>query len=330
MATLQDTTINDTGFITLPSGTTAQRPASPVVGMVRFNTDVNAVEYYNGTKWTKRNRNSGGLVTGTVTTTESEGYIVHRFNGTGTFTPVYDAPLEVLIVAGGGGGGEAEGTIAGDGAGGGGAGGIIYTSLTTVTVGNAYTITVGAGGTNRISGSNSSAFGLTAIGGGCGGDTRNNNVQSGGSGGGAGGNCILSNRSGAAGTYLQGNAGGNDLEASGACRYRGGAGGGGFYSAGTDHPAGSHNGSDGGLGIRTWMAGYAFDIGGGGGGGRGSYGTSGGNGYYGGGAGGGNSGPTAGAVNQGGGGGAGAADSTSIKFGASGGSGVVFIRYKKV
>jgi hypothetical protein len=51
VATLKNTTINDTGFLTLPSGTTAQRPASPAAGMVRYNTTNNAMEYYNGTTW---------------------------------------------------------------------------------------------------------------------------------------------------------------------------------------------------------------------------------------------------------------------------------------
>ena len=53
MATLKNTTIDDTGFIKLPVGTTAQRPASPVAGMVRYNTDIKNVEYYDAiaTTW---------------------------------------------------------------------------------------------------------------------------------------------------------------------------------------------------------------------------------------------------------------------------------------
>lgn len=51
MATLQSTTINDTGYLTLPAGTTAQRPAIPVTGMTRFNTTWNKPEVYNGTNW---------------------------------------------------------------------------------------------------------------------------------------------------------------------------------------------------------------------------------------------------------------------------------------
>ena len=52
MAELDRTTIDDTGFINLPVGTTAQRPSSPELGMMRWNTDEEYVEFYNGTEWT--------------------------------------------------------------------------------------------------------------------------------------------------------------------------------------------------------------------------------------------------------------------------------------
>ena len=45
MATLKNTTINDTGFLRLPKGTTGQRPGDDE-GRLRYNTDSNAVEYY--------------------------------------------------------------------------------------------------------------------------------------------------------------------------------------------------------------------------------------------------------------------------------------------
>lgn len=38
-----------TGSITLPSGTTAERSVSPAPGDIRFNTDANALEYYDST-----------------------------------------------------------------------------------------------------------------------------------------------------------------------------------------------------------------------------------------------------------------------------------------
>lgn len=45
MSNLRTTTVNDTGFLKLPAGTTAQRP-TPEVGMIRYNTDIQNVEYY--------------------------------------------------------------------------------------------------------------------------------------------------------------------------------------------------------------------------------------------------------------------------------------------
>lgn len=42
---------NNTGAMIMPVGTTAQRPSSPVQGMVRFNSDTTKFEGYNGTDW---------------------------------------------------------------------------------------------------------------------------------------------------------------------------------------------------------------------------------------------------------------------------------------
>ena len=49
------TTFSGTGSLTLPGGTTAQRPSVPVAGQIRvIQGDLtNAVEYYNGTSWTQ-------------------------------------------------------------------------------------------------------------------------------------------------------------------------------------------------------------------------------------------------------------------------------------
>lgn len=51
MATLKNTTINDTGYLGLPSGSTGQQPGSPSAGMIRYNTSDNGIEIYNGTSW---------------------------------------------------------------------------------------------------------------------------------------------------------------------------------------------------------------------------------------------------------------------------------------
>ena len=42
---------SSTGGFYLPVGTTAQRPASPVTGQIRFNSTTNAVEVYSGSAW---------------------------------------------------------------------------------------------------------------------------------------------------------------------------------------------------------------------------------------------------------------------------------------
>ena len=44
-------TFSGTGGITLPAGTTAERPGSPADGVFRFNTTTDIMEYYNGTSW---------------------------------------------------------------------------------------------------------------------------------------------------------------------------------------------------------------------------------------------------------------------------------------
>jgi hypothetical protein len=49
-----------TDFWRIPQGTTAQRPASAANGQLRFNTDLNKFEGYNGTAWTS----VGGGATG--------------------------------------------------------------------------------------------------------------------------------------------------------------------------------------------------------------------------------------------------------------------------
>lgn len=40
-----------TGAVKIPSGTTAQRPASPVNGMIRYNTTLNKLEGYSSGDW---------------------------------------------------------------------------------------------------------------------------------------------------------------------------------------------------------------------------------------------------------------------------------------
>ena len=48
---LYDTATTSTGYFSLPSGTTAQRPGTPTVGMSRWNTSLNVAELWNGSTW---------------------------------------------------------------------------------------------------------------------------------------------------------------------------------------------------------------------------------------------------------------------------------------
>lgn len=48
------TTFSGTGSLTLPGGTSAQRPSAPVAGQIRvIQGDLISLEYYNGTSWTQ-------------------------------------------------------------------------------------------------------------------------------------------------------------------------------------------------------------------------------------------------------------------------------------
>jgi hypothetical protein len=51
MAILKNTTIDDTGTLLLPVGTTAERPSDPEIGFIRYNVDTNEIEYWNGIDW---------------------------------------------------------------------------------------------------------------------------------------------------------------------------------------------------------------------------------------------------------------------------------------
>lgn len=59
--------VNTTGASIFDKGTTAQRPGSPVSGMIRFNTDSAGYEQYNGAAWAKFGSNAPLVGSGTVT-----------------------------------------------------------------------------------------------------------------------------------------------------------------------------------------------------------------------------------------------------------------------
>lgn len=125
----------------------------------------------------------------------AEGYDAYLRNGdrsvlvwheSGEVRVTEPCAVELLLVGGGGGGGSSEGTSdQSASAGGGGAGGFVYRASFELAVGT-YAISVGAGGEVDACGGDTTAFGLTAYGGGNGGGfARNPSPGHGGSGGGA-------------------------------------------------------------------------------------------------------------------------------------------------
>jgi len=44
--------MTSTGALRLPSGTNVQRPVGPIGGMIRFNTAISNLEFWNGSTWT--------------------------------------------------------------------------------------------------------------------------------------------------------------------------------------------------------------------------------------------------------------------------------------
>ncbi len=237
------------------------------------------------------------------TITYIDGYAVHTFTSSGTFTPSQTLNAEVLVVGGGGGGGATYG-------GGGGGGGIAYNSSYSLNT-SPVTVTVGSGGAIETNGENSVFGTITAYGGGHGGSSNSCvvivNATSGGSGGGGG-----YSGSGASGTAGQGNSGGSGIGCS--SPYTGGGGGG---AGGSGTNGNSSSGGNGGNGAAYSISGTSVYYGGGGGG-NGYYATGGSGGLGFGQNGGGN---TTSLVGGGGGGG-----STGASLGA-GGNGVVIIRY---
>ena len=202
-------------------------------------------------------------------------YKVHTFTSGSTNFVVTSAgsspSLQYLIVAGGGSGGSNLG-------GGGGGGGVLtnVNSAPLAVTAQTYVITVGNGGASvsggqggavANDGQNSSAFGLTAIGGGgAGGGSPNRAARSGGSGGGAGGYEGAGGAAGTAGPPRQGNDGGTGESGN---QYRAGGGGGAALAGGNLNNSFGRGGY-GGTGVVSYInsnTGLYF----GGGGGGGSY-----------------------------------------------------------
>ena len=227
MATLQASTFTD---ITLPSGTTAERPGSPSRGMIRYNTSYTLLEYYDGTSWRPVTGYSNGSIgSGGQSISLLGGGIIHQFTNVGshTFTPTHSGFVQVLIVAGGGATGRSW-------AGGGGGGGMIFNRSYPVSAGVGIPLSVGAGGAgNTASNGGNSTFGpLTAFGGGYPGTWDSTSPGNpGGSGGGGGNTSVDGSRFrvyGGLGTTGQGFPGGSGVRFNddGENTHNGGGGGG--------------------------------------------------------------------------------------------------------
>ena len=75
--------------VVLPTGSSMTRPEYPTFGMIRFNTDLGLVEFYNGTIWSTLS--AGGGIS----------YVVDDFTGNGVqtiFTMSIAASLEQNII----------------------------------------------------------------------------------------------------------------------------------------------------------------------------------------------------------------------------------------
>jgi hypothetical protein len=252
------------------------------------------------------------------------------------FNPIPTFPgIEYLVLGGGGGGGgQVASSLTQDAswfAGGGGGAGAFITGSMTLSTGTTYPIVIGQGGagapgngTFAQSGQSTTAFGLTAIGGGAGGGG-NMSGSNGGSGGGAGGgfNQIVS---GGIGTIGQGYDGATNISGSGVGTIFFGGGGGGASAKGNSSTgSGAGNGGSG----SAWLDGIIYA----GGGGAGSY-AAGGQTLGGSGIGGRGQTTTSvlattGSANKGSGGGGGRYNFGSFNntSGASGSAGIVVIRY---
>jgi hypothetical protein len=275
------------------------------------------------------------------TISSANGYRIHTFTSSDTFTidssGILFNTIDYLIVAGGGGGGD---NISGGGGGGG-----LLTSTGLSVSAQPYLIEVGAGGNRQTAGGNTTAFGLTAYGGGYGGTGfpsggSNGPGGPGGSGGGGTGHGGVGNPGPAPYSPPQGNVGGvGPPNAGGPNAFSGGGGGAGQPGGnGVSVTRGGHGGD----GVINSYDGTSYYYAGGGGGGA-HPGYTGGNGGQGGGAGGGSSTPgtagtggrstgTAGTASVGGNGGqftGGGGSGCGPGSGGTGGSGIVIIRYLK-
>jgi hypothetical protein len=81
--------------IQIPVGTTADQPLSPQVGMIRYNTTLNMLEFYNGSAFVQLQGGSGGTSTITRDSFTLDGSTVAY--GPLSFEPTTDQNVLVFI-----------------------------------------------------------------------------------------------------------------------------------------------------------------------------------------------------------------------------------------
>ena len=264
--------------LTLPSGPTGTRPASPVKGYTRYNTTIGLIEYFDGSYWRPVTGYSNGSIgTGgdAITVTKNGSGIMHQFTSvsSATFTPTFTGYVQVLVVGGGGGSG-------GGWAGGGGGGGVVFNRAYPVTAGVGISLSVGGSGPASPGNGGNSTFGsITAYGGGGSGYWDNGGQPNGGagatsgfiggSGGGGGNTSIDSSRmrcGGGRGISGQGFPGGSGVRYNddGENSHNGGGGGGAGGPGGDAQDANIRSATIGGPGAANDIMGEMYYWGGGG------------------------------------------------------------------
>lgn len=93
---LKNTSLNGSvNSVALPKGTTAAQPTTAVAGMLRYNTTLNMLEYYNGSSWNQVQGGTGGVSTITRDSFTLDGSTL--VYGPLSYTPSADQNVLVFI-----------------------------------------------------------------------------------------------------------------------------------------------------------------------------------------------------------------------------------------
>jgi hypothetical protein len=89
--------VSGTNSVTVPNGTTAERDGTPTSGMLRFNSNTNEFEGYDGTAWGEIGGGGGGSTISNDTSTASDLYPIYVDATTGTAANVYTSDPQYLF-----------------------------------------------------------------------------------------------------------------------------------------------------------------------------------------------------------------------------------------